>query len=175
VVFAGPLPTKCSRRCNRTTLPWLIAVEVLVLDEADRLLDMGFQAQLDSIMRRLPRQRRTGEPLTTILSMSACDVCLIPCHAVLSSRRTFAFSPSCHAGLFSATQTEAVNALARAGLRNPGVAETALQEVLSLNRPRAGQIIFKCQCSAHQRRGATPSTWARNLWQHRLAAGVSHA
>ena len=36
------------------------AVEVLVLDEADRLLDMGFKAQLDAIMQRLPRQRRTG-------------------------------------------------------------------------------------------------------------------
>ena len=35
-------------------------VEVLVLDEADRLLDMGFKAQLDAIMKRLPRQRRTG-------------------------------------------------------------------------------------------------------------------
>jgi hypothetical protein len=32
-----------------------------VLDEADRLLDMGFRAQLDATMRRLPRQRRTGE------------------------------------------------------------------------------------------------------------------
>ncbi|KIZ00196.1 hypothetical protein MNEG_7763 [Monoraphidium neglectum] len=56
-------------------------LEVLVLDEADRLLDMGFKAQLDAIMGRLPRQRRTG--------------------------------------LFSATQTEAVEALTRAGLRNP--------------------------------------------------------
>lgn len=36
------------------------AVEVLVLDEADRLLDMGFRAQVDAIMARLPRQRRTG-------------------------------------------------------------------------------------------------------------------
>ena len=34
--------------------------QMLVLDEADRLLDMGFQAQLDQIMGRLPRQRRTG-------------------------------------------------------------------------------------------------------------------
>lgn len=34
--------------------------EVLVLDEADRLLDMGFQKQLDFIMTRLPKQRRTG-------------------------------------------------------------------------------------------------------------------
>jgi ATP-dependent RNA helicase DDX55/SPB4 len=56
-------------------------LEILVLDEADRLLDMGFRAQLDGITARLPRQRRTG--------------------------------------LFSATQTEAVEALARAGLRNP--------------------------------------------------------
>ena len=59
----------------------LKSVEVLVLDEADRLLDMGFQRQLDSIMKKIPRQRRTG--------------------------------------LFSATQTDAVQALARAGLRNP--------------------------------------------------------
>ena len=39
---------------------WAGAVEVLVLDEADRLLDMGFKPQLDAIMQRLPRQRRTG-------------------------------------------------------------------------------------------------------------------
>ena len=31
-----------------------------MLDEADRLLDMGFREQLDAIMARLPRQRRTG-------------------------------------------------------------------------------------------------------------------
>lgn len=34
--------------------------EVLILDEADRLLEMGFQKQLDAIMAMLPRQRRTG-------------------------------------------------------------------------------------------------------------------
>ncbi|KAG2492424.1 hypothetical protein HYH03_009367 [Edaphochlamys debaryana] len=66
------------KRCAAIDLRRL---EVLVLDEADRLLDMGFKAQLDAVIARLPKQRRTG--------------------------------------LFSATQTEAVQELARAGLRNP--------------------------------------------------------
>ena len=34
--------------------------EMLVLDEADRLLDMGFKDDLQKIMARLPKQRRTG-------------------------------------------------------------------------------------------------------------------
>lgn len=51
------------------------------MDEADRLLDLGFQNCLDNILSYLPRQRRTG--------------------------------------LFSATQTKEVEALIRAGLRNP--------------------------------------------------------
>lgn len=55
--------------------------EILILDEADRLLDLGFQKSIDAILSYLPRQRRTG--------------------------------------LFSATQTEAVEDLIRAGLRNP--------------------------------------------------------
>ncbi|KAF8639828.1 hypothetical protein AX17_001084 [Amanita inopinata Kibby_2008] len=35
-------------------------LEVLVLDEADRLLDLGFQASVTSIISCLPKQRRTG-------------------------------------------------------------------------------------------------------------------
>ncbi|SPO41118.1 related to ATP-dependent rRNA helicase SPB4 [Pseudozyma flocculosa] len=35
-------------------------LEVLVLDEADRLLDLGFSENLHNILNLLPRQRRTG-------------------------------------------------------------------------------------------------------------------
>lgn len=55
----------------------LRTTEILVLDEADTLLDMGFAMTLEHILRQLPKQRRTG--------------------------------------LFSATQTKEVKALARAG------------------------------------------------------------
>lgn len=34
--------------------------EMLVLDEADRLLDLGFKDDLQRILRHLPKQRRTG-------------------------------------------------------------------------------------------------------------------
>ena len=34
-------------------------VRILILDEADRMLDMGFQPQVDRIVRRLPRNRQT--------------------------------------------------------------------------------------------------------------------
>jgi ATP-dependent RNA helicase RhlE len=37
----------------------LDAVRILILDEADRMLDMGFQPQVDRIVRRLPKQRQT--------------------------------------------------------------------------------------------------------------------
>lgn len=108
-------------------LALLGAVEVLVLDEADRLLDMGFKAQLDAIMRRLPRQRRTGKmaggdskllPPSCVMQRT-CILCLDP----VRSRQLLQINPLSRrylSGLFSATQTEAVEALARAGLRNPG-------------------------------------------------------
>ena len=61
--------------------PYLRSLEMLILDEADMLLKMGFKQSLTDILSVLPRQRRTG--------------------------------------LFSATQTDQVEDLIRAGLRNP--------------------------------------------------------
>ena len=37
----------------------LDGIRILVLDEADRMLDMGFQPQVDQIVRRLPKDRQT--------------------------------------------------------------------------------------------------------------------
>jgi ATP-dependent RNA helicase RhlE len=37
----------------------LDGIRILVLDEADRMLDMGFQPQVDAIVRRLPAKRQT--------------------------------------------------------------------------------------------------------------------
>ena len=38
----------------------LKSLEVLVLDEADTLLDLGFQTTINQILSILPKQRRTG-------------------------------------------------------------------------------------------------------------------
>jgi hypothetical protein len=45
---------------QHTTHCMCILQELLVLDEADRLLDLGFEKTLTTILQYLPRQRRTG-------------------------------------------------------------------------------------------------------------------
>ena len=51
-------PGRLEDLANRKMLS-LGAVSILVLDEADRMLDMGFQPQVDRIVRRLPQERQT--------------------------------------------------------------------------------------------------------------------
>ncbi|KAK9831778.1 hypothetical protein WJX74_008946 [Apatococcus lobatus] len=106
------------RRCPPGVLD-VRRLEVLILDEADRLLDMGFQAQLDAIMAPLPKQRRTG--------------------------------------LFSATQTEAVKALARAGLRNPFRVNVA---VTANRQPPQTSLPHSSLTQAPHASAATPSSSA---------------
>jgi ATP-dependent RNA helicase RhlE len=43
----------------RRRLISLAAIQILVLDEADRMLDMGFQPQVEQIVRHLPKRRQT--------------------------------------------------------------------------------------------------------------------
>jgi ATP-dependent RNA helicase RhlE len=51
-------PGRLEDLANRRLID-LSYVRTLVLDEADRMLDMGFQPQVDKIVRRLPRNRQT--------------------------------------------------------------------------------------------------------------------
>ncbi|MFL5967042.1 MAG: DEAD/DEAH box helicase [Gaiellaceae bacterium] len=51
-------PGRLEDLANRRLID-LSEVRTLVLDEADRMLDMGFQPQVDKIVRRLPRNRQT--------------------------------------------------------------------------------------------------------------------
>ena len=60
------LQSRNGRSVVRTT-----TLEVLVLDEADRLLDLGFQASLTRILSSLPKQRRTGLFSATLTEASS--------------------------------------------------------------------------------------------------------
>ncbi|XP_045152659.1 ATP-dependent RNA helicase DDX55 [Echinops telfairi] len=102
VATPGRLEDMFRRRAEGLDLASCVkSLDVLVLDEADRLLDMGFEASINTILELLPKQRRTG--------------------------------------LFSATQTQEVESLVRAGLRNPvrisvkekGVAASSTQKTPS--------------------------------------------
>lgn len=89
---------------NRNSQLVLKQLEVLVLDEADTLLDMGFQKAINQILSMLPKQRRTG--------------------------------------LFSATQTQEVRELARAGMRNPVTVAVKVKRDLTQSQSlRGNQVI----------------------------------
>jgi ATP-dependent RNA helicase RhlE len=51
-------PGRLEDLCSRGSVS-LAQVRILVLDEADRMLDMGFQPQVDKIVRRIPKGRQT--------------------------------------------------------------------------------------------------------------------
>lgn len=56
----GRLQDLLERKCDLNLPGRVKSLEFLVLDEADRLLDLGFEATLNMIFSYLPRQRRTG-------------------------------------------------------------------------------------------------------------------
>ncbi|XP_018565596.1 probable ATP-dependent RNA helicase DDX55 homolog [Anoplophora glabripennis] len=56
----GRLEDLLTRRQDINLSSHVKTLEILVLDEADRLLDLGFQNSIDTILSYLPRQRRTG-------------------------------------------------------------------------------------------------------------------
>jgi ATP-dependent RNA helicase DDX55/SPB4 len=53
-------PGRLDDLLERYELFELKELQILVLDEADTLLDMGFRPALSRILSRLPKQRRTG-------------------------------------------------------------------------------------------------------------------
>lgn len=56
----GRLEDLFARRDDVNLAGRVKSLELLVLDEADRLLDLGFQTAINTILSYLPRQRRTG-------------------------------------------------------------------------------------------------------------------
>lgn len=89
----------------------LKSLELLVLDEADKLLDMGFSVTLSKILQHLPKQRRTG--------------------------------------LFSATQTQALEDWMRVGMRNPVRVRVAVAEKKEkeIEKQGAGKYVLAKQDS----------------------------
>jgi ATP-dependent RNA helicase RhlE len=51
-------PGRLQDLCERGLVS-LATIDILVLDEADRMLDMGFRPQVERIVRRLPKSRQT--------------------------------------------------------------------------------------------------------------------
>ncbi|KAK5638358.1 hypothetical protein RI129_012653 [Pyrocoelia pectoralis] len=57
----GRLEDLLTNQQHKLNLPQAVkTLELLILDEADRLLDLGFKSTIDNILNYLPKQRRTG-------------------------------------------------------------------------------------------------------------------
>lgn len=70
-------PGRIEDHLNKGTLR-LDDVTTLVLDEADRMLEMGFQSALDAIVEKTPKQRQTlllAPPSRNRLSPSLSELC----------------------------------------------------------------------------------------------------
>src|SRR5438876_1005352 len=56
-IVGGPLkPQRGTPRARRGPAQ---GIRILILDEADRMLDMGFEPQVAAIVRRIPKERQT--------------------------------------------------------------------------------------------------------------------
>ncbi|XP_055638612.1 probable ATP-dependent RNA helicase DDX55 homolog [Toxorhynchites rutilus septentrionalis] len=60
VATPGRLKDLLERKSDLNLAAKVKSMELLVLDEADRLLDLGFEGTINTILGYLPRQRRTG-------------------------------------------------------------------------------------------------------------------
>ena len=114
-------------------------LEVLILDEADVLLDMGFEVTLTNILARLPRMRRTG---------------------LFSATK-----PSSSGGSGSAGVKGLIK---RAGMRNPVVVDVAIARAASNNseekdtteNSKEGNNLMKPRKDKQDHNQATPSSLA---------------
>jgi ATP-dependent RNA helicase DDX10/DBP4 len=99
-------PGRLLQHCEQTAyLDLSTSLQMLVLDEADRILDMGFSNQIKRILEYLPKQHGSGSNYTTTGKQQHLSY-----HEQHIRRQTL---------LFSATQTRDVKSLIKLSLYEP--------------------------------------------------------